>query len=341
MMIAPKLGIDLGTANTVIVTSGKGIVLDEPSVVAFAKVKGKRTFLAVGDNAKLMLGKTPESIYASQPLNEGVIADFDDAEEMIKHFFKKASPATKFFKPEVVVCVPFGATPVEKRAIQQALKSAGARRVGLLAEPMAAALGAKLPVLDPTGSMIVDIGGGTTEIALIALGGIVIARSIKVGGRHFDLNLINSVKKNLELHIGHMTAEHIKIEIGCARVPDGSAKSEPMMISGVGSLDGLPKAVSTTQKDYCEAVKPLIDSIEINIREVLEKAPPDLAADIYDSGITIAGGGSLLDGLDSDLTDRLGINVCTAENPKYCVAHGSAHALTLGKKISHAIEYEV
>lgn len=341
MILAPKLGIDLGTANTVIVTSGHGIVLDEPSVVAFETAKGKRRFLAVGDNAKLMLGKTPDSIYASQPLNEGVIANFDDAEEMIKQFFKKAAPSTRIFKPEVVVCVPFGATPVEKRAIQQAIIAAGARRVGLLAEPMAAALGAQLPVLQPKGSMIVDIGGGTTEIALVALGGIVSAKSIKVGGLHFDHSLIQSIKKNLELHIGYATAEQIKIEIGCARAPARPAKSEALTISGIGSLDGLPKSASTTQSDYCDAISPLIDTIETNIREVLEKAPPDLASDIYDDGITIAGGGSLLDGLDEDLTDRLGIRAVIAENPKYCVAHGAAHALSLGRKFSHAIEFDV
>jgi len=338
-LFSHHLGIDLGTANTVMVTVQKGIILDEPSVVAFHEVNGKKSFLAVGDDAKLMLGKTPESIVASQPLSDGVIADFDHAETMIKEFFKKAIPTSKYRKPKVVVCVPFGATPVEKRAIQQAIKAAGASAVGLLDEPMAAALGANLPVLQPKGSMVVDIGGGTTEIAVVALGGIAKATSLKTGGNHFDEALIRVIKKNLGLNIGGATAEKIKLELGSALDPGRSDSLQSLLISGIGSTDGLPKSANITQKDYYAAFRTLIDNIESGVRSVLERTPPDLASDVFDDGITLTGGGSLLHGLDEELTQRLNIRVYVAENPKYSVAHGAAYAVQMGKKFVHAIEY--
>jgi len=340
-MFSNYIGMDLGTANTIIVTVKKGIILDEPSVVAFHEFKGKKSFLAVGDDAKLMLGKTPESIVASQPLSDGVIAEFDNAETMIKEFFKKATPSSRYLKPKVVVCVPFGATPVEKRAIQQAIIAAGARSAGLLEEPMAAALGANLPVLEPKGSMVVDIGGGTTEIAVVALGGIVEATSIKIGGNHFDAAVIQSIRKSLNLNIGGATAEKIKLQIGSAIAPEKDGFAEPLLISGIGSRDGVPKSASTTQIDYRKAVMSLINSIESSIRSVLERTPPDLASDVYDDGITLTGGGSLLNGLDAELTNRLDIRVVVAENPKYCVAYGTAHAVQLGKKFVHAITYDI
>lgn len=340
-MFSHYIGMDLGTANTVMVTVKKGIILDEPSVVAFHGSNGKKSFFAVGDDAKLMLGKTPKSIFASQPLSDGVIADFELAETMIKEFFKKAIPRSKYLKLKVVVCVPFGATPVEKKAIQQALKAAGASSVGLLEEPMAAALGANLPVLEPKGSMVVDIGGGTTEIAVVALGGIVEATSIKTGGNHFDAVVIQSIKKKLNLNIGGATAEKIKLQIGSATAPDLVDCAEPFLISGIGSMDGVPKSASTTQEDYCNAVRPLIDSIESSIRRVLEMTPPDLASDVNDDGITLTGGGSLLKGLDAELTRRLDTRVVVAENPKYCVAYGAAHAVQLGKKFVHAVAYNI
>lgn len=339
-MFAHHIGIDLGTANTVIVTLKKGIVLDEPSVVAFHKAKGKTAFLAVGEHAKLMLGKTPGSIEACRPLIDGVIADFDHAETMIKAFFKKVIPRSRFLKPKVVVCIPFGATPVEKRAIQQAIKSAGARSVGLLDEAMAAALGANLPVLEPTGSMVVDIGGGTTEIAVIALGGIVNATSIKTGGSHFDEAVTQDIKKRGQLNIGTATAEMIKLEIGSARAPNDRPCPGPLRIKGMGSMDGLPKSAYTTQKDYALAVRPLVDRIETSIRSVLERTPPDLMSDVSQGGITLTGGGSLLKDLDVELSNRLDIRVSQADSPKYCVAYGAARAVQLGKKFAHAIEYE-
>lgn len=340
-MLSSIVGIDLGTVNTVLVASGRGIVLDEPSVVAFHKTKRQTSFLAVGDDAKLMLGKTPESIVASQPLSDGVIANFDHAETMIKEFFKKAIPHIKYIKPKVVVCVPFGATPVEKRAIQQAMKAAGASKAGLLEEPMAAALGAKLPVLEPKGSMVVDIGGGTTEIAVVSLGGIVEATSIKTGGNQFDAAVIQSIKKKLSLNIGGATAEKIKLQIGCAISPDKVDCQKPFLISGIGSMDGVPKSATTTQHDFCDAVRPLIDNIETSIRNVLAGTPPDLASDVYEDGITLTGGGSLLHLLDKELEERLDIRVVVAENPKHCVAHGAAYAVQLGKKFLHAIDYDI
>ena len=339
-MFSPQIGIDLGTANTVIVTARKGIVLDEPSVVAFHTAKGKKAFLAVGTHAKLMLGKTPGSIEACRPLIDGVIADFDHAETMIKEFFKKVIPSSRFLKPKVVVCIPFGATPVEKRAIQQAIKSAGARSVGLLDEAMAAALGAHLPILEPTGSMVVDIGGGTTEIAVIALGGVVNATSIKTGGSHFDEAITQDIKKRLDLNIGAGTAEAIKIEIGSARAPNEGECPRPMRIKGLGSKNGLPKAAHTTQADVSLAVRPLVDRIENSIRSVLERTPPDLMSDVSQGGITLTGGGSLLHGLDVELSHRLKIDVRVAEQPKYCVAYGAARAVHMGKKFVHAIEYD-
>jgi rod shape-determining protein MreB len=338
-MFSNHIGIDLGTANTVIVTVKKGIVLDEPSVVSFHVSKGKKSFLAVGNDAKMMLGKTPESITASLPLSDGVIADFDHAGTMIKEFFKKAIPRSRYLKPKVVACVPFGATPVEKRAIQQALIAAGASSAGLLEEPMAAALGAKLPVLQPKGSMVVDIGGGTTEIAVVALGGIVEATSVKTGGNHFDATIIQSIKKKLKLTIGEATAEKIKLQIGSAIDSDQVDCKEPMQISGIGSMDGVPKSASTNQQDYCIAVLPLIDKIENAIRSVLERTPPDLASDVYEDGIKLTGGGCLLHGLDEELTRRLDIRVVVAKNPKYCVAYGAARAVEMGREFIHAIEY--
>jgi rod shape-determining protein MreB len=339
-MFAPRIGIDLGTANTVIATVTKGIVLDEPSVVAFHTSKGKKSLLAVGEDAKLMLGKTPESIVASQPLSDGVIADFDHAETMIKEFLKKAVPRSKYLKPKVVVCVPFGATPVEKRAIKQAIKAAGASSVGLLEEPMAAALGANLPVLEPKGSMVVDIGGGTTEIAVVSLGAIVEATSIKTGGNHFDAAIIQHIKKKDNLIIGGATAEKIKLQIGCANNLDLVDCKEPLLIFGIGIADGVPKSGSTNQKDYAAAVKPLIDEIETAIRNVLERTPPDLASDVIQDGIMLSGGGSLLKGLDVELTRRLDIRVVVAKNPKYCVVYGAASSVEMGKNFVHAVEYD-
>jgi rod shape-determining protein MreB len=340
-IFSPKIGIDLGTANTVIVTADKGIVLDQPSVISFHIKSGNKTLLAVGDDAKLMLGKTPINISATQPLIDGVIANFEDAEHMIGAFFKKAVPTTKYIKPSVVVCVPYGATPVEKRAIQQAIKAAGANRVGLLSEPMAAALGAGLPVLKPQGSLIVDIGGGTTEIAALSLGAVVNAQSIKVGGNLFNATIQQCVRKQYDLNIGLSTSEKLKIDFASATQVDNTDEKKTYEVKGLGSITGIPTSAEISQKVIINCLQPLIDMIETGIRSVLETAPPDLASDIHEDGLMLTGGGSLLKELDRELSRRLDLNVTMADNAKYSVANGACIAVKMGQKLAHAIDYDV
>ena len=342
-MFRKRIGIDLGTANTVFVVNGTEIVLDQPSVVALQTTKGRTSVIAVGEAASPMLGKTPQSIEAYTPLREGVIANFDIAEKMIDAFFKIAVPVTKFFKPVVIVCVPFGATAVEKRAIQQSILAAGAKRVGLIEEPMAAAMGAGLPVSSPKGSMIVDIGGGTTEIAIISLGGIVCASSIRIGGNHYDRVIADTVRKNLELIIGTSTAERIKFEVVTAAesFEDQQTSFRSFVVNGIGSRNGTPKAVTVNSDHFTSAMLNLTSILESEIRSVLEKAPPDLAADVYLDGITLTGGGALLRGLADVLSKRLGITVSIAESPKYSVAFGTGLAAQMEKKFQHCIQYEI
>jgi rod shape-determining protein MreB len=340
-ILSPSIGIDLGTANTVIVTAEKGIILDQPSVISFHTKSSKRTLLSVGDASKSMLGKTPASIEACEPLVDGVIANFEDAQQMIGAFFKKAIPTSRYIKPNVVVCVPYGATPVEKRAIQQAIKASGASKVGLLTEPIAAALGAGLPVFKPKGSLIVDIGGGTTEIAVLSLGAVVTAKSIKVGGNLFNSTIQQFVKKNYDLHIGLLTAERLKIDFACATQRSEEQAENEYRVRGLGSATGLPTSAVISERLMSQCLQPLIDMIEIGIRSVLEVAPPDLASDIFEDGIMITGGGSLLKDLDRELSLRLNINVAISETPKYSVAHGAAMAVKMGKTLAHAIEYHV
>jgi rod shape-determining protein MreB len=342
-MFRKRIGIDLGTANTVFVVNGTEIVLDQPSVVALQTTKGRTRVIAVGEAASPMLGKTPQSIDAYTPLREGVIANFDIAEKMIDAFFKIAVPVTKFFKPVVVVCVPFGATAVEKRAIQQSILAAGAKRVGLIEEPMAAAMGAGLPVSSPKGSMIVDIGGGTTEIAIISLGGIVCASSIRMGGNYYDRVIADTVRKNLELIIGASTAERIKFEVVTAAeiLEDQQESFRSFEVNGIGSRNGIPKAVTVNSGHFTSAMLNLTSILESEIRSVLEKAPPDLAADVYLEGITLTGGGALLRDLPDVLSKRLGITVSIAESPKYSVAFGTGLAAQMEKKFQHCIQYEV
>ena len=342
-MFRKRIGIDLGTANTVFVVNGTEIVLDQPSVVALQTTKGRTRVIAVGEAASPMLGKTPQSIEAYTPLREGVIANFDIAEKMIDAFFKIAVPVTKLFKPVVIVCVPFGATAVEKRAIQQSILAAGAKRVGLIEEPMAAAMGAGLPVSSPKGSMIVDIGGGTTEIAIISLGGIVCASSIRIGGNHYDRVIADTVRKNLELIIGTSTAERIKFEVVTAAesFEDQQTSFRSFVVNGIGSRNGTPKAVTVNSDHFTSAMLNLTSILETEIRSVLEKSPPDLAADVYLDGITLTGGGALLRGLADVLSKRLGITVSIAESPKYSVAFGTGLAAQMEKKFQHCIQYEI
>jgi rod shape-determining protein MreB and related proteins len=338
-MLVEKVGIDLGTANTLFATRSRGLILNEASVIAIENRTDARKIFSVGSEAKLMIGKAPTSIEVYTPLREGVIANFEVAEMMIEAFFNKVFPSRKLFKPDVVVCVPYGATPVEKKAIQQSLLRAGSKRVGLIDEPMAAALGIGLPVFEPTGSMVVDIGGGTTEIAIISLGGIVEASSLRIGGNHFDKMIIDTVRKLFNLNVGYITAERIKHTVLDALFEGGGESG--FEIAGLGAYTGLPSRVLTSSVDYKAPTVALIDKIEDEIRNVLEKAPPDLASDIHANGIALAGGGAMLKNLDLEMTRRLQIKVSLVEEPKYSVVYGTALAASFEKKFSHAIIYDV
>ncbi|MBC8060172.1 MAG: rod shape-determining protein [Clostridiaceae bacterium] len=317
------MGIDLGTANTLIYVKGKGIILREPSVVAINVLNKK--VLAVGTEAKQMIGRTPGNIVAIRPLKDGVIADYDVTEAMLKKFIEKVSPRSAFTSPRIVVCFPSGVTEVERRAIEEATKQAGARHVVLLEEPMAAALGAGLPVNEPTGSMIVDIGGGTSEVAVISLGGIVTSISLRVAGDELDQAIISYIKKEYNLLIGERTAESVKMELGSAFESEDDSRS--MQIRGRDLMSGLPKIIDVTKKQIREAFKDPIDSIVDAIKTTLEKTPPELSADIMDKGIMLAGGGALLDGLDKLINAETHIPVHIAEFPLDCVALGAGMAL--------------
>lgn len=338
-LFSTDIAIDLGTANTLIYVKGKGIILNEPSVVAYHVKDGKRQVLAVGEDAKLMLGRTPGSIEAIRPMREGVIADFDSAEEMIKHFIKKVFKRTSFSKPKMIVCVPHGATPVEKRAIRQSVLSAGARRAGLIAEPIAAAIGAGMPITEPTGSMIVDIGGGTTEVAVLSLGDVVYARSVRIGGDRMDEALINYLRRNHNLLIGDSTAERIKTSIGTARMPD-DGRGATIMIRGRDLLNGIPKEIEISQAMVAESLAEPMQAIVEAVMVALEATPPDLAADIVDRGVMLTGGGAMLGELDLALREQTGLMISLADQPMNCVALGTGKALEYEKQLRHVIDYD-
>src|SRR6202041_1964582 len=307
-MLSADMAIDLGTANTLVYVKGRGIVLNEPSVVAIANVKGKRHVLAVGDEAKLMLGRTPGNIQAIRPLRDGVIADFEVAEEMIKHFIRKVHNRRSFASPQIIICVPSGSTAVERRAIQESAESAGAGGVFLIEEPMAAAIGPGLPVPEPTGSMVVDIGGGTTEVAVLSLGGIVYSRSVRVGGDKMDEAIIAYIRRHQNLLIGEASSERIKKEIGSAAGPEGGS-GITMEIKGRDLLNGVPKEITITQRHIAEALAEPVGAIVEAVKVALEATPPELAADIVDKGIVLTGGGSLLANLDTVLRNETGLPV--------------------------------
>ncbi len=315
------MGIDLGTANTLVHVKGKGIVLREPSVVAIQRDTG--TVLAVGEEAKQMIGRTPGNITAIRPMKDGVIADFDVTQSMLKYFIDKAMGKRSFVRPRVVVAVPSGVTEVEKRAVTDATTQAGAREAYLIEEPMAAAIGAGLPVHEPTGNMVVDIGGGTTEVAVISLGGIVTSRSIRVGGDEMDESIVQYVKRTYNLMIGERTAEEIKITIGSALL----LEETEMDIRGRDLVTGLPKTLTITAEEVQKALAEPVASIIEAVKVTLEKTPPELAADIMDRGIVMTGGGSLLRGLDKLLNQETGMPVHLAEEPLSCVALGTGKAL--------------
>lgn len=325
-MLSSDMAIDLGTANTLVYVKGKGIILNEPSVVALAESAGKKRILAVGEEAKLMVGRTPGNIRAIRPLKDGVIADFEVAEEMIKYFIRKIHNSRSFTSPQIVICIPFCATAVERRAIQESAVCAGARNVFLMEEPMAAAIGAGLPVTEPTGSMVVDIGGGTCEVAVLSLGGIVYAKSVRVGGDKLDESIISYIRKVHNLLIGETTAEKIKKEIGAALPPE-RGKGLQMKIKGRDLKDGVPKEVVVTEEQIVESLQEPVSSIVEAVHAALENTPPELSADIVDKGIVLTGGGALLRRLDKLLSDSTGLPVVAAEEPLSCVALGTGHAL--------------
>jgi len=325
-LMSTDMAIDLGTANTLVYVKGRGIVLAEPSVVAIVDEKGRKRVLAVGEEAKLMLGRTPGNISAIRPLRDGVIADFEVAEEMIKHFIRKVHNRSGYASPRIIICVPSGSTAVERRAIQESAESAGARQVQLIEEPMAAAIGAGLPVTEPTGSMVVDIGGGTTEVAVISLGGIVYARSVRVGGDKMDDSIISYMRRNFNLLIGESSAERIKMDIGAAWMV-GEGEGPSRFVKGRDLINGVPREVTVTQAQIAEALAEPVSQIIEAIKVALENTPPELAADIVDKGIMLTGGGALLLRLDEALRVSTGLPVMVAENPLHCVALGTGRAL--------------
>jgi rod shape-determining protein MreB and related proteins len=320
-MLSDDMAIDLGTANTLVYVKGRGIVLNEPSVVAIANIKGKRQVLAVGDEAKMMLGRTPGNISAIRPLRDGVIADFEVAEEMIKHFIRKVHRRSSFASPQIIVCVPSGST---------------ARRVFLIDEPMAAAIGAGLPVTEPTGSMVVDIGGGTTEVAVLSLGGIVYSRSVRVGGDKMDEAIIAYIRRNHNLLVGEGSSERIKKEIGSACPPE-DGEGRVMEIKGRDLMNGVPKELVISERQIAESLAEPVGAIIEAVKVALEHTAPELAADIVDKGIVLTGGGALLSNLDYVLRHATGLPVSIADDPLSCVALGTGRCLEEMKTLKNVL----
>ena len=322
MGFASEVGIDLGTANVLVYIKGKGIVLNEPSVVAINNDTDE--ILAVGEEARQMLGRTPANIVAVRPLRDGVISDYDITERMLKYFIRKTCGTGRFFKPKIMVCVPSGVTEVEKRAVREAATQAGGKDVYLMEEPVAAAIGAGIDISKPDGIMVIDIGGGTTDIAVISLGGIVASTSVKIAGDKFDEAIIKYMRKNHKLYIGERTAEELKLTIGTAFPREETVTKE---CRGRDLVTGLPKSVDVTSEEMMDALEEPLYAITEAVHNVLERTPPELAADISNSGIIITGGGALLYGIDKRSEERTGIKVIIAEDPKSCVAIGTVKAL--------------
>ena len=330
MGFASEVGIDLGTANVLVYIKNKGIVLNEPSVVAINNDTDE--ILAVGEEARQMLGRTPANIVAVRPLKDGVISDYDITERMLKYFIRKTCGSGRFFRPKIMVCVPSGVTEVEKRAVREAATQAGGKDVFLMEEPVAAAIGAGLDISKPDGIMVIDIGGGTTDIAVISLGGIVASMSVKMAGDKFDEAIIKYMRKEHKLYIGERTAEELKINIGTAFPREESVSME---CKGRDLVTGLPKTVTVTSEEMMDALEESLNTICDAVHSVLEVTPPELASDISNSGITITGGGALLYGIDKRIQDRTDIKVNIAEDPKSCVAIGTGKSLDIIEKLEN------
>ncbi|MCF6172188.1 MAG: rod shape-determining protein [Campylobacteraceae bacterium] len=327
------MSIDLGTANTLVLLKGKGIIINEPSVVAIQRDKnGKQRILAVGKEAKNMVGKTPGDIQAIRPMRDGVIADFDMTEKMIRYFIEKAHKRKSFLRPRIIICVPYGLTQVERKAVRESAMSAGAREVFLIEEPMAAAIGAGLPVREPEGSLVVDIGGGTTEIGVVSLGGLVISKSIRTAGDKIDMAIVDYVKKKYNLLIGERTGEDIKIEIGTA-----VSMEEPLnaIVKGRDQVSGLLSRIELTSEDVRDAIKEPLKEIADALKDVLEVMPPDLAGDIVENGVVLTGGGALIRGFDKYLGDIVKLPVFVADDPLLAVAKGTGRALEEIELLQH------
>ena len=330
MAAVTDIGIDLGTASILVYTKGKGIALKEPSVVAYDKDADK--VRAIGEEARQMIGRTPGNIMAIRPLRQGVISDYMITEKMLRYFIQKSMGRKSFRKPRISICVPSGVTEVERRAVEEATYQAGARDVTIIEEPIAAAIGAGIDITKPFGNMIVDIGGGTTDVAVISLGGIVVASSIRVAGDNFNEAIIRYVRKNHKLFIGEQTAEAIKLKIGTAYK---RLEEKSMDIKGRNVVTGLPKTVHLTSPEVCEALKDTVNQIVETVQNVLEKTPPELAADVADRGIVLTGGGALLDGIEEVIQERTGINTMTTENPELAVAVGTGKYVEMMDKFNH------
>lgn len=325
-MFSKRIGIDLGTANTLVYLAGEGIILNEPTVVAVTAEENR--VVAVGKEAKEMLGRTPGNIVAMRPLRDGVIADYTITEAMLSYFIDKACGTSRFFKPEVMICIPSGVTQVERRAVLDATLSAGAKVVYLIEEPLAAAIGAKIPIALAAGHMIVDIGGGSTEAAVISLGGVVVHASVRVAGNKIDEAIANYTKKRFNLLIGERTAEGIKIQLGNAMISEnGQAEGKTIEVRGRDSVSGLPRTISLPEAQVNEAIKPVLGDIISGIKGVLEQTPPELASDIIDKGIVLSGGTSLLSNFDKLATSLTGVPCHIAEEPLLCVARGTGVAI--------------
>ena len=335
-LFSSGMAIDLGTANTLVYVKSEGVALNEPSVVAINKRQHKVRVLAVGVEAKKMVGRTPAHIEAIHPLRDGVIADFEIAEEMIKYFIRKVSRRVFFSRPEVIICVPSGSTPVERRAIEEAGLRAGARKVGLIEEPMAAAIGAGLPVTEPSGSLVVDVGGGTTEVGVLSLGGIVYSRSLRVGGHHMDEATIRHIRNRFNLLIGESSAENIKKTLGSAALPeDGDGPN--IAIKGRDLVNGVPKEIIISQRQIAEGLVEPVGQIVDMVKTALEQTAPELAADIVDTGIFLTGGGAMLNNLDEVLRKATGLPVTIAEDPLTCVVLGTGRVLEDPKTLKQVL----